>query len=97
MRNKKDCKAPYQALGTELTKNNIGVWDNKDIDNKHECFLLNFECNFYTIATTIQNHFSVIFTSNSVIFTLCYECVDIFYITKNNSHRQSKGKVYYLG
>lgn len=89
MSNKKDCKAPYPALGTELTNNNIGVCAYKDIDNKHEYSLFNFQYHFDTIVKSIKN-LSIILISNSIILILCYASVDIIYITKNYSYSKVK-------
>jgi len=85
-------ESPQNVPRTEGNLNNkkIGFCIYKPFHSMNEHFLLNFECNFYTIAKTIQNRFSAIFTLNSVIFTLCYVSIDIIYITKDNSHRQSK-------
>jgi len=92
-------ESPQNVPRTEgnLNNENIDFCIDKPFHGMNEHFLFNFECNFYTIAKNIQNRFSAIFTLNSVIFTLCYGCVDIIYITKDNSHRQSMGKVVYLG
>jgi len=92
-------ESPQNLPRTEGNLNNkkIGFCIDKPFHSNNEHFLFNFECHFDTIAKTIQNRFSVILILNSVILTLCYASVDIIYITKDNSRKQSTGKVVYLG